>query len=286
MLLSSYTTPARPFIGNRLTVELLTRLVARERLPTALLLTGAPHVGKGTLLRRLIATVLGVEGSRRIEHHLDLLRIAHAPETSMREVLVRLLHHTRQPPLDSPYRVVLLEGLDRLSSPAASLLLKSVEDAPPFTRFFLAADLRDKVPSTLRSRALLRELLPVGDQEVEDGLAAQGVNTDRARECALLAGGRPGLALELAADEQTLLKYRNWAGLVAGRASRREANQELPSDLARPEVAEDFLVFLLSCLRRGRPQLTAVRRTREALLLLRQYVPPPLVVEYALAYPS
>ena len=58
------TSPAWPVVGHDWAVDLLRSSVAVGRPPHALLITGSPNVGKGTLARSLAQTLLCTEGQR------------------------------------------------------------------------------------------------------------------------------------------------------------------------------------------------------------------------------
>lgn len=269
------------FIGQKHLRETLERLLDRDRLPAALLLTGAPGIGKSLLARMLAARLLGLQTPGGLSLHPDLLRLELQQTPQVRDALVALLHRVHDRPLAAPRRVVLLEDIDRLSPPTAALLLKTIEDAPQKTRFLLSTSARERVPLTLRSRVLTRDLLPVSLEELAAGLRARGVSDHDARELALLAGGRPGLALRLAVDDAARERYRRWARVVDA-LIRGQKPPEIPQDEFNDTSAvEEYLIFLQSRCRSGALSLRLLRRVREALTMLRHHVPGAVVIEYA-----
>lgn len=274
-------------IGHASVLALVRRLVERARFPAALVLVGPPAVGKRTVARVTARWLLNAES----DTHPDLLTLTLTEGAAVRETLVALLHHAHQRPVHARHRVLLLPDIDRLSEASASLLLKTIEDAPPFVKFLFTATIRRRVPLTIHSRAFTRDLPPLPTDELADALPRRGVPRELAAEVALLAGGRPGLALKLAADEVELQQYRTWAACVSSGIARRS----LASALDDPVRAEEFLFFLQGLFRahaligphssvRGGalrfPSPVFLRRTREATAMLRQHVPPGLVIDY------
>lgn len=279
-------------IGHAATLELFERLCARNRFPAAVVLHGPPAVGKGTVARWLAARLLtgDVHTNPSPETHPDFLPIDLLDVVDVRETLVSLLQRTHERPFQAPTRVLLLKEIDRLSSASASLLLKTLEEAPPFTKFLLTATIRARVPATIRSRVFTRELAPLSTLELAAALRARGLGFPHATEVARLSGGRPGLALRLVDDANHLERYRIWARRCS--LSRSHGNGPTkPLSLDEPALAEEFVLFLQGLCRPSElltaetvhlPSAAVLRRTREATAMLRQHVPAQLVVEYVL----
>ena len=55
-------------------------------------------------------------------------------------------------PMVAPYRILVVDGADRLTMAAANALLKTLEEPPPSARFFLLAESLGRVIPTIRSR--------------------------------------------------------------------------------------------------------------------------------------
>ena len=55
-------------------------------------------------------------------------------------------------PMMAPYKYLVVDGADRLTIPAANAILKTLEEPPEKTRFFLIAESSDRVIPTIRSR--------------------------------------------------------------------------------------------------------------------------------------
>lgn len=276
--------PTPPFastlLGHERVRKTLGHLVERNRVPAAVLFAGPPGVGKRTLAEALATALL--ETSVEISVHPDVLRISLREDTALRKALGMLLQRVSERPLASSRRIVLLLDVDRFSPSSASLLLKSIEDAPRFAVFLLTATHRDRVAPTIRSRALLQELHPLPLRTLSTALISLGVSPSEADECALLSGGRPGLALKLADDPALLLRYKAWLTVFRARGASWREKSAFAAEFDDEESATRFIEFLQGHLRTSPWPLKLLRRAREATAMLRQHVPPPLVVEYVL----
>lgn len=280
------------FTGNRRVLEFLHRLARDGRLPAAVLLVGPPGIGKGTAAWSIIAQLVGgrragdTAGMERA--HPDILRVAPQEDTEMRKTLADLLKHVHTHPATARFRPVLVEDVDQLSPPSASLLLKSLEDAPAFAKFFLTAGTRERVPPTVRSRTFIVELRPVPEAELVAALRERGTAPRLATKIARLAGGRPGVAFRMRDNPELLVRYQAWSEVVSHADVSPGRYADVISQLSDAHQAEEFLVFLqsqihASCAAARPPPPAFLRRAREAVAMVRQHVPADLVIEYVLA---
>jgi DNA polymerase-3 subunit delta' len=111
-------------------------------------------------------------------------------------------------PFEGRTRVVIIDPADAMSIGAQNAFLKTLEEPPPNTAFVLTATREDRLLETVRSRCRRIEftLVPLG--EIEAALLGRGVEAERARLLARLAGGRPERALELADNPARIEKRR------------------------------------------------------------------------------
>lgn len=208
--------------GHAPAVGVVERAIRTERPPHALLLVGPPRVGKTTLGLDLAAGLLCLDedpaarpcrqcsACRKVEHgnHPDLHVMA--PEGAGQQIRLgqvqALISELALLPLEGRFRVALIEGAQRLNQDAQNALLKTLEEPGPRVCLILAADESANLLPTLVSRCARLRLAPLSPDQIIDLLTAAGVaDAARAGALARISGGRPGLALALAAEPEVVL---------------------------------------------------------------------------------
>lgn len=117
-------------------------------------------------------------------------------------------HAASLPPFESECKVFIIDGADKLSAPAASRLLKTLEEPPGRVVFILLAETVESVMPTVVSRCQLLELKPVSTGIIRQLLEeAYDVPSSLAGELASLSIGRIGWAVNAARDKQVLEEY-------------------------------------------------------------------------------
>lgn len=147
-------------IGQDEAVAYLRRVID-GKVVSPLLLIGDEGVGRRMSVMETIREVLVAdrgEGSAEVVQlqrgiHPDV-EVVTAPADKeigvepIRELLDRAQHY----PSAAPNRFFVIDGADRLTSAAANALLKTLEEPPAASRFFLLAESNDRVLRTIRSR--------------------------------------------------------------------------------------------------------------------------------------
>jgi DNA polymerase III delta' subunit len=204
--------------GHLPALAAIERAVGTGRVPHALLISGPAHVGKTTLALDLAAGLLctapraagrpcrDCAACRKVDagNHPDLHRLA--PEGAGGQVRLAqvqgLISELALLPLEGAWRVAIVESAHRLNPDAQNALLKTLEEPPQAAVIVLAADDETQLLPTVRSRCARLRLGPVAPEAIAGLLEERGLG-DRPKGAALarLAGGRPGLALGLALDD-------------------------------------------------------------------------------------
>jgi DNA polymerase-3 subunit delta' len=98
--------------------------------------------------------------------------------------------------------MVIIDPADRLyrEGAAAHTILKTLEEPPGHTVFCLVTAAPESLLETIRSRCRRIDVHPVPRAEIETGLIARGVEPGLAARCAEAARGRPGRAIQFAAQ--------------------------------------------------------------------------------------
>ena len=196
--------------------------MARGRLHHAWMLTGAEGVGKATFAYRAARRLLGAPPepaygllgadpqhpvSRQVmaRAHPDLLVIEReGPDGKPRKVIpvddVRQLgEFFSKTPATAPFRVAIIDAADDLNINSANALLKPLEEPPAKGVLLMVAHAPGRILPTIRSRcrrlAFEAMSLEACAAFVQDRTA---VDTETALRLARMAGGAPGMALQLA----------------------------------------------------------------------------------------
>ncbi len=208
--------------GQTFALGLIERAIESEQPPHALLLVGPERVGKTTLALDLAAGLLCLApdpqarpcrvcaACRKVAHgnHPDLHLLA--PEGAGQQIRVgqvqALATDLALLPLEGRFRIAVIESAQRMNVDAQNALLKTLEEPPAAVVLVLAADDSSTLLPTVVSRCTRVRLGPV-DPETIAAMLAEAGQADLARGAALgrLTGGRPGVALALAAQPEVVL---------------------------------------------------------------------------------
>jgi len=203
----------------------LAAYIEQERVPQALLMTGAEGLGKQALALRyaqaLVCTdKLSVEACGQCEScqlflaktHPDFMCLQPAEEgKGIRIDDVRsLINKLNLKPQYSTYRVVLIQPADKMNISSANAFLKCLEEPPERTVFLLLTEVMQALPATIISRCQKMALTIPDSSTVLTWLKEQGV-VNQTELVLDLANGSPLQAIEYAQDNVVELRSRCFA---------------------------------------------------------------------------
>jgi DNA polymerase-3 subunit delta' len=208
-------TAMRGVIGQRTMLARLAARAARGELAHAYGLFGPRSIGKRTVALRLAQTLncqhpdapAGGCGTclacQKIERgsHPDVTLVERDP--ALKEISIEQVRAMQQDlalrPLEGRRRVVIIDDAAELNLFGQDALLKTLEEPPAHAVLLLITPAPTVLHETIQSRLQPLTFRAVPTAEIATGLTERKVK-DAAR-LAAAAGGRPGLALRLAADD-------------------------------------------------------------------------------------
>lgn len=219
-----------PIIGHTEAIEFFEGLLAYEarqsgKIGGTYILNGVANVGKAALLETFISRLLAGEQlqAQAPTFFSDIVRLERTLEKreigveQVREFSARLALSSYA----GPYRIGIISEAETLSLEAANALLKTLEDAREQVLIFLLTSATGHLPATVVSRSQVVRFSQVPTDSIYEWLIEKhGVARPQAKNIARLAGGRPGIALQLAKDpkflEETLTPAKSlYAALCA-----------------------------------------------------------------------
>ena len=229
-----------PIAGHHAAVTLLRHDLASGHIGHAYLITGPEAVGRATLARLFAAALVcqqppppgavrppapcGVcracgKVARGVHPDVEGLSLdgqqaaSEAKGARNRNITIESVRGLRERlslrPLEAAWRVAIIEDAETMSGgnglPAASALLKTLEEPPPYAVLILIAPDAESVLPTLVSRCRVIGLTGVGREEIAAYLIERlDQPANEAAAIAALARGRPGWAVAAARDPALL----------------------------------------------------------------------------------
>lgn len=206
-------------VGHQKLLEALERDITQGTLSHAYLFAGPEKVGKYTVAKKMAGILQCKENfchncptCIQIEKggHPDTIEFKGNEESlkvaEMREVIARLNLSTV-----SPYKIFLVEAIERMTPEAANCLLKTLEEPPQNTIFlFTTISLREVLP-TIRSRMRVVKFHHCPDEAIKNELKILHPEADQGliEQVSRFSLGKPGVAFQLMRNPEKLDLYRN-----------------------------------------------------------------------------
>jgi DNA polymerase-3 subunit delta' len=246
------TVAFRDVVGNQRPVQILRRAIATGRIYPAYLFTGMEGIGK-RLVALNMAKALNCPNQgddacdrcpscQRIDNGVypDLLQISPAGEAIKIEQIRELQRTIAFKPYEARWRVIIVDGAERMTREAANAFLKTMEEPPHGTTIILIATALEGLPPTVPSRCQRIPFNPLTPEEVEKVLAVH-LTTKEIHARAPLAGGSPGRALRMDGEEVTKARGALPSALSPSVGRRLVVAQELAHQKARGSMFLEIL---------------------------------------------
>lgn len=262
--------PFKDVVGHSRVVALLSKAIARETLPPALLFTGPAGVGKRRTAQA-IAQALNCTARSSSEAavdacgtcpacariargaHPDVLVVEPGESGSIKiEQIREVVDRSNYRPFEGRRRAVIVDHADAMGEDAQNALLKTLEEPPSATIFVLVTAAPDTLLPTVLSRCSRVRFGALSADEVTQVLVRDHEYEEKdARAAAANADGSVGRALDassidVAAARDVAQKLLALAARVADPARRLESAKGLVP--ARTPIAAER-VYVAACLR-------------------------------------
>jgi len=207
-------------LGHEWAVDMLKQHITHDSVRHAYLFSGPPGLGRRTLALRLAQALNCLQplapgepcGTCKTCQQIERMQYADLAviqaEKEGGTLKVEQIRAIRQSlvlkPYQGSYRVALFLRFQEANANAANALLKTLEEAPAYVVLVLTADTPEQLLPTILSRCEVLRLRPLPVETVEGYLKEHGADQPTARLLAHISGGRPGYALRLMQDKDTL----------------------------------------------------------------------------------
>jgi DNA polymerase-3 subunit delta' len=259
-------------IGHDWAVKRLQAALARNALAQSHLFVGAQSIGKTTLALALAGAALE-RGARDVPRVRKLVREMRHPDLNLIraegdsikvEQVREMLHSLSLAPVESEFRVVIIDRADLMTDAGKNAILKTLEEPNPRVILVLTAPSVESVLPTISSRCAITTLRAAPHPAIRAALEARGIAPAQAEVLARASRGRVGHALTAAAglDEAGEQRTGEFAQLLGATRTERFAFAE---KLAKQRDGIDTV--LESWMRYSRDALAA--RTTEPAVAFR-----------------
>ncbi len=287
-----------PIYGHQWAQDLLRRTLQRGATRHAYLLAGPEHIGKHTLARAFAQALtcenptrdqgLGACGQCRSCRlaaegmHPDHRIFAPAGNQLLIDQIREIVREASLSPVESPYKVFIIDAFERANVHAANALLKTLEEPSPTTRILLISHQPSSLLDTIISRCQLLRLRPLPERQTTQALMERfGLDQDTARRLARLSNGRIGRAFTLAQDPTSWQDYNQRIQalqqlLAYSPAERIAYAQTLEKDPHLETILQEWTLWWrdVLMLQNQSPGLIVNQDHLETLTDLAQTIPP------------
>mgnify|MGYP000876238650 CR=1 FL=1 len=204
-------------VGQAQVVEQLKAIASGD--PKAIaqswLICGPPGSGRSNVARAFAAALespdhgLNDEPTKTTEQvlagtHPDVSVLATNKVTIGIDEVRDIITTSEQMPGTAPWRIIIIEDVDRMMERTTNVLLKEIEEPSPHAIWLLCAPSAQDVLPTIRSRTRIVNLAVPSNQAVAKFLESQGFEPNIAARAARLSEGHIGIASLYAKDERVM----------------------------------------------------------------------------------
>jgi len=196
-------------IGHKRILKLLENSIQMNRLSHAYLFVGPKHIGKTKVAREFVKKVLKSSGQvskLHLKSHPDIYVISEDKIIKINQIR-ELRHRLNLKPVDSPYKICIIENAELMDKEAGNALLKTLEEPPGQAILILTAQNEKQLLPTLCSRCEILKFQVVSSDLIREALCMRGINPVQTEKIVEQSIGRPGLAIQACDHPETIKEY-------------------------------------------------------------------------------
>ena len=205
-------------VGQQPVIDMLSRIAQGDpgQITQSWLICGPPGSGRSNMARAFAAALespdhgMNNEPTRVTQQvlagtHPDVTVLATNKVTIGIDQVREIITASEQMPATAPWRIIIIEDVDRMLERTANVLLKEIEEPAEHCIWLLCAPSAQDVLPTIRSRTRIVNLAVPSTQAVAGFLTSTtNVEPKVAQRAARLAEGHIGIAKLYATDEQVM----------------------------------------------------------------------------------
>lgn len=205
-------------VGQQPVIDMLSRIAQGDpgQITQSWLICGPPGSGRSNMARALAAALespdhgMNDEPTRVTQQvlagtHPDVTVLATNKVTIGIDQVREIITASEQMPATAPWRIIIIEDVDRMLERTTNVLLKEIEEPAEHCIWLLCAPSAQDVLPTIRSRTRIVNLAVPSTQAVAGFLTSTtNVEPKVAQRAARLAEGHIGIAKLYATDEQVM----------------------------------------------------------------------------------
>lgn len=205
-------------VGQKPVIDMLSRIAQGDpsQITQSWLICGPPGSGRSNMARAFAAALespdhgMSAEPTRVTQQvlagtHPDVTVLTTNKVTIGIDQVREIITTSEQMPATAPWRIIIIEDVDRMLERTTNVLLKEIEEPAEHCIWLLCAPSAQDVPPTIRSRTRIVNLAVPSTQAVAGFLTSTtNVEPKVAQRAARLAEGHIGIAKLYATDERVM----------------------------------------------------------------------------------
>ncbi|MEA2064991.1 MAG: hypothetical protein U9O66_01685 [Patescibacteria group bacterium] len=209
-------------IGHKNILNFLWQSIAADRIAHCYVFAGLKSVGKKTVAKYFIQSVICEKGDqtpcnvcancrnfiKNIYPDFYQIDLLEGKKNISIEQIRNVISEFEQSSLAGGYKIMLINNAHSLSLSAANSLLKILEEPSGKPLIILTTEYLSKLPVTIKSRSQIINFNLVSEENILVSLLKSGADKNLAGEVAAISQGRPGAAIKYIKNRRLLNNHK------------------------------------------------------------------------------